>query len=344
MAASAARRGSRSSSPWACDRVGVEVRAAVEAQAAAVGPAQRPRSARRARSPRARSPSGRARDDRRGAGRRAPRPGRPAGRCRCRSTAAPPPRCPPRRARRPARGSGCTSRRTPCDRWPRARMPRPVRREAHLAADRRGERQVVGDGHAVGMATGYSRLVPGAARSSVRHVVAKHGRALRWADLALRRPRWLQRPAGVGSSGWRSSSMVMPRRMLWSALTHSPSSRTSTRRRVLRRHRAGSRRRPRAPCVDDLLRADLGGAGQLALLDEERGLLLGAGEDALGLFLGTLDEPRRLLVDALGLADLLGHGDAQLVDEVERSHLVHDHGVGHGHACGRSRSGPRAVR
>ena len=35
----------------------------------------------------------------------------------------------------------------------------------------------------------------------------------------------------------------------------------------------------------------------------------------------------------LACADLLGHGDAQLVDEVERARLVHDHGVGHGHAA-----------
>src|SRR5262245_1862222 len=47
----------------------------------------------------------------------------------------------------------------------------------------------------------------------------------------------------------------------------------------------------RLALVDDLLAADLGGTRQLALLDEERGLLLSAGEDALALFLGTLDEP-----------------------------------------------------
>src|SRR3954454_5029480 len=45
------------------------------------------------------------------------------------------------------------------------------------------------------------------------------------------------------------------------------------------------------PFFHDLRTSDLGGTRQLALLDEERGLLLGAGEDALALFLGTLDEP-----------------------------------------------------
>ena len=103
--------------------------------------------------------------------------------------------------------------------------------------------------------------------------------------------------------------------MLWSALTHSPSSRTSTSAAYSSAPaRISSGLCPRL--VDDLRGALLRGARQLALLDEERGLLLGAGEDALGLLLGTLDEALGLLVDALGLADLLGHGDAQLVDEV----------------------------
>ena len=84
---------------------------------------------------------------------------------------------------------------------------------------------------------------------------------------------------------------------------------------------------------DDLLAADLGGPGQLALLDEEGRLLLGAGEDALRLLLGTLHEAAGLLVDALGLPDLLRHRDAKLIDEVERGHLVHDHRIGHGHAA-----------
>ena len=124
----------------------------------------------------------------------------------------------------------------------------------------------------------------------------------------------------------------MPRRMLWSALTHSPSSLTST----VAAYWSAPRRISSASAValgDDLLRPELRGTRQLPLLDEERGLLLGTREDALGLLLGALDEARRLLVDALGLADLLGHGDTQLVDEVERAHLVHDHGIGHGHAA-----------
>jgi hypothetical protein len=88
----------------------------------------------------------------------------------------------------------------------------------------------------------------------------------------------------------------------------------------------------RVPLGHDLLAPDLRGAGQLPLLDEEGCLLLGAREDALGLLLGALHETGRLLVDALRLADLLGHRHAQLVHQVEGSHLIHDHGVGHGHA------------
>src|SRR5688500_20399383 len=42
----------------------------------------------------------------------------------------------------------------------------------------------------------------------------------------------------------------------------------------------------RLALLDDLLRAQLGGARQLPLLDQERRLLLGAGEDPLGLLLG----------------------------------------------------------
>ena len=68
----------------------------------------------------------------------------------------------------------------------------------------------------------------------------------------------------------------------------------------------------------------LGGLGQPALLDQVRGLLLGARDDPLGLLLGLVDDPLALLVDALRGADLLGHGDAQLVDQVERGVAVDD--------------------
>ena len=124
----------------------------------------------------------------------------------------------------------------------------------------------------------------------------------------------------------------MPRRMLWSALTHSPSSRTSTDAAYWSAPRRISSA-SRLPWAIDLLGPELRGPGQLPLLDEERGLLLGTCEDPLGLLLGALDETGGLLVDALGLADLFGHGDTQLIDEIERAHLVHDHGVGHGHAA-----------
>ena len=95
--------------------------------------------------------------------------------------------------------------------------------------------------------------------------------------------------------------------------------------------------------LDDLLGALLGSTPELALLDEEGGLLLGACEDALRLLLGSLDEAAGLLVDALGLADLLRHGDAQLVDQIERRHLVHDHGIGHGHAAAIGHQGLQAL-
>ena len=101
----------------------------------------------------------------------------------------------------------------------------------------------------------------------------------------------------------------------------------------MRRRPAGSPSASAAGLLDDLRGALLRGARQLALLDEEGGLLLGTGEDALGLLLGALDEAARLLVDALGLAHLLGHGDAELVDEVERGDLV-DHDRVASWACG----------
>ena len=68
----------------------------------------------------------------------------------------------------------------------------------------------------------------------------------------------------------------------------------------------------------------LGGLGQPPLVDEEGGLLLGARDDALRLFLRLLDDPLALGVDPLGGPDLLGDGDAQLVDEPERGVLVDD--------------------
>ena len=66
--------------------------------------------------------------------------------------------------------------------------------------------------------------------------------------------------------------------------------------------------------------------GEAALVDQEGGLLLGPGDDPLGLLLGLLDDPLALGVDPLRRADLLGHGDTQLIDEAERGGLV-DHDV-----------------
>jgi hypothetical protein len=64
--------------------------------------------------------------------------------------------------------------------------------------------------------------------------------------------------------------------------------------------------------------------GQPALVDEERGLLLGTGDDPLCFLLGLLDDALALGVDALRGADLLGDGDPELVDEAECGGLVDD--------------------
>jgi hypothetical protein len=64
--------------------------------------------------------------------------------------------------------------------------------------------------------------------------------------------------------------------------------------------------------------------GEAALVDEEGGLLLGSGHDPFGLLLGLLDDPLAFGVDPLGCADLLGDGDAQLIDEAEGGGLVDD--------------------
>ena len=124
---------------------------------------------------------------------------------------------------------------------------------------------------------------------------------------------------------------------------HSPSSLT----RTLAAYSSAPRRissASRWPSSMISAERDLGGARQLALLDQERGLLLGAGEDALGLLLGTLDDALGLVVDALGRADLFGHGDAQLVEQVEGARLVDDHVARQGHVAAAARSAARAVR
>jgi hypothetical protein len=76
---------------------------------------------------------------------------------------------------------------------------------------------------------------------------------------------------------------------------------------------------------DDLLGPDFGGPSQLALFDQKRRLLLRTGEDALGFLVRATDDALGLFVDALGLPNLFGNRDAQLVDQVKRSRLVDDH-------------------
>jgi hypothetical protein len=75
---------------------------------------------------------------------------------------------------------------------------------------------------------------------------------------------------------------------------------------------------------DDRAALRLGGLGEAALADEERGLFLCPADDAFRLFLCLLDDPLALGVDALGGADLLGYGDPEFVDQAERGVLVDD--------------------
>ena len=115
----------------------------------------------------------------------------------------------------------------------------------------------------------------------------------------------------------------MPFLMLWRVLTTSPSSPT----RTLTAYSSAPRRTSSASScglADDPAALGLGLLGEAALVDEERGLLLGTGDDPLGLLLGLLDDPLALGVDPLRRADLLGDGDAQLVDEAEGGRLVDD--------------------
>ncbi|MFI5225349.1 MAG: hypothetical protein ACHQ3P_01600 [Candidatus Limnocylindrales bacterium] len=76
--------------------------------------------------------------------------------------------------------------------------------------------------------------------------------------------------------------------------------------------------------ADDPAALVLGRLGQAALVDEEGRLFLGPADDPLRLLLGLLDDPLTLGVDPLGGPDLLGDGDAQLVDEIEGGDLVDD--------------------
>jgi hypothetical protein len=76
--------------------------------------------------------------------------------------------------------------------------------------------------------------------------------------------------------------------------------------------------------TDDLAALRVGGLGQAPLVDQEGRLLLGLGDDPLGLLLRLLDDPLALRVDPLRGADLLGDGDTELVDESERRVLVDD--------------------
>ena len=77
--------------------------------------------------------------------------------------------------------------------------------------------------------------------------------------------------------------------------------------------------------LDDLAGPLLRRADELALLEHLRRLLLGAADDRVPLLASALRDAAGLLGDAARLAHLVGHGDAQLVDELEDGGLVeHD--------------------
>ena len=139
------------------------------------------------------------------------------------------------------------------------------------------------------------------------------------------RPRVAVRPLARRRerSARRSSSRSMPFLMLWRVLTTSPSSPT----RTLTAYSSAPRRTSSASASASAMMRRLSASaclGQAALVDQERGLLLGTGDDPLRLLLGLLDDPLALGVDALRGADLFGDGDAELVDEAERGVLVDD--------------------
>ena len=81
--------------------------------------------------------------------------------------------------------------------------------------------------------------------------------------------------------------------------------------------------------VEQVLRPRLGLAQDRLILQQERRLLLCGADDLLRLFAGLREHAIALLVDAPGLFDLFGDGDAELVDEVEDRGLLEDDLAGH---------------
>jgi hypothetical protein len=74
--------------------------------------------------------------------------------------------------------------------------------------------------------------------------------------------------------------------------------------------------------TDDFVAYLFGLSGQLAFLDQVRGLFLGACKDLLRFLAGLLEQSLDFGVDALGRPYLFGDGDPQLVDQIERIALI----------------------
>jgi hypothetical protein len=79
---------------------------------------------------------------------------------------------------------------------------------------------------------------------------------------------------------------------------------------------------------DDPATLLVGRLRETAFVDQESGLLLGAGDDSLGLLLRLVDDPLAFRVDALRGANLFGYGNAELVDQAQSGVLVDDDVVG----------------
>ena len=225
------------------------------------------------------------------------------------------------------------------------RRPRFVRPRWTRPVDRAGEREVLaavdrdaGDGVVADRA--------GASRRAARRRSRRAARRPRLAARDRRRssPDGLRQPSSSATLGGlvvepssgpipssssarrsarRASSRSIPFLMLWSVLTTSPSSPT----RTLTAYSSAPRRTSSASAsASPMIRRLSASACWVRPRSSIRKAACSCAlaDDPLGLFLGLLDDPLALGVDPLRGADLLGHGDAQLVDQAEGGRLVDD--------------------